>query len=235
MCGRGLTNKQAPSAGRRSFRTFWSIKIPLEVASIFLARPSRMYLCSATRLSRPVACHARLPPVRPWEAVGHPHRPWRAVPIQSSRIGRRATYRTKRDTKPKFGYPFSWVAKLTPKTPSDIFRVEGPQSTDSSDCGPTRHVNQFHHAISQCWPNFGPSTFSRSTNLGSRAIFCRLSPFSFEFDYPLPLKSTALVMYRTQKPTQNLKHCFCLRPLAKRPGSTSTSANKHVFSASEKS
>ena len=32
--------------------------------------------------------------------------------------------------------------------PTCLSRVEGPQSRDASDYGPTRYVNQFYHAIS---------------------------------------------------------------------------------------
>ena len=85
----------------------------------------------------------------------------------------------KKFIKPKVEYPFSWVAQRTPKTPSGLFRAEGPQSTDSADCGPTRHVNQFHHVILQCWPNFGPLTFFGSTNVAVRSNFCQLPQLLF--------------------------------------------------------
>ena len=49
------------------------------------------------------------------------------------------------------------------------------RSTDAADYEPTRHVNQFHHPISQPWPNFGPLTFLASTKLASQSIFCRLA------------------------------------------------------------
>ena len=88
----------------------------------------------------------------------------------------------------KFEYPLSWVTKWAPKTPFDLFLVGCPQSRDAFKWGYTRHVNQFHHAISQCWLNFGPlisGCFSRSRNLGSRTNLCWVSQLSLEFDYPL--------------------------------------------------
>ena len=60
-----------------------------------------------------------------------------------------ATPHTKMFTTPKIGYPYRWHTKRAPKTPSDLFRVGCPQSTDSTDFGHDRHVNEFHHAISQ--------------------------------------------------------------------------------------
>ena len=39
--------------------------------------------------------------------------------------------------------------------------------------------------------------FSRSTNLGSRTHFCRVSQHSLEFDYPLPFKEYSTVLYST--------------------------------------
>ena len=36
-------------------------------------------------------------------------------------------------TDPKFEYLFSSVTKRSPKAPSDLFRVEGPQSRDADD------------------------------------------------------------------------------------------------------
>ena len=53
------------------------------------------------------------------------------------------------------------------------------RSTDAADYEPTRHVNQFHHPISQPWPNFGPLTFLASTKLASQSIFCRLAQHLF--------------------------------------------------------
>ena len=63
------------------------------------------------------------------------------------------TLHTKRFANPKFEYPLSWVTKRVPKAPGDLFRVEGPQSRDADEYGPTRHIHQFHRVISQCWPN----------------------------------------------------------------------------------
>ena len=37
-----------------------------------------------------------------------------------------------------------------------FFKVGYPHSTDSELCGHTRHVNQFHHVISQLRPKIGP-------------------------------------------------------------------------------
>ena len=42
-----------------------------------------------------------------------------------------------------------------------------PQSRDSVECGPPRHVSQFHHTISQPCFKIGPLIFSDSTNLTS--------------------------------------------------------------------
>ena len=77
------------------------------------------------------------------------------------------TPHTKMYTKPKLEYTFSCHTKRTPKNPSDLFRVECPQSTYSADWGHTRHVNQFHHVISQSCVKIGPLTFSRSTKLAA--------------------------------------------------------------------
>ena len=50
------------------------------------------------------------------------------------------TYHAKLATKLNIEYPSSWVTRRTHETPFNLFRVEGPKSTDSLDCGPTRHV-----------------------------------------------------------------------------------------------
>ena len=68
-----------------------------------------------------------------------------------------ATSHTKMFTNQFVWYPYSWVTKWGSKTPFDLFRAGGSQSRDAADHGSTRHVNQFHHVISQCWPNFGGS------------------------------------------------------------------------------
>ena len=49
-----------------------------------------------------------------------------------------------------------WGTKIAVQRPSDLFRVGCPHSTDSELCGHTRHVNQFHHVISQLCPKIGP-------------------------------------------------------------------------------
>ena len=55
--------------------------------------------------------------------------------------------------------------------PSDLLRSVGQQSRDAADYRPTRHVNQFDHAISQSCYSFGPLTFLGSTQLGFGAFF----------------------------------------------------------------
>ena len=86
----------------------------------------------------------------------------------------RATSHTKNVTKRVFGYPKFWGTKRAIKLPSDLFKVGCPHSTDSELCGHTRHVNQFHHAISQLCPKIRPlisRCFSRSTTSASRTLF----------------------------------------------------------------
>ena len=54
--------------------------------------------------------------------------------------------------------------------------------------------------------------FSRSTNLGSRTHFCRVSQHSLEFDYPLPFKEYSTVLYSTAHgkwPLQGKKAPLC--------------------------
>ena len=64
----------------------------------------------------------------------------------------------------KFLAPLILKQKKAPKTPSNLFRVEGSQSRDAAEYGPTRHVNQFHYAISRSCFNFGPSIFQVQQN-----------------------------------------------------------------------
>ena len=109
----------------------------------------------------------------------------------------RGTSRIKNVTKRVFGYLNFWGAKIAVKRPSDRFKVGCPYSTDSELCGHTRHVNEFYHVISQLCPKIGPlisRCFSRSTNLGSRTHFCRVSQHSLEFDYPLSFKEHSTVL-----------------------------------------
>ena len=54
------------------------------------------------------------------------------------------------------GYPEFRGTKISVQRPSHRFRVGCPHSSNSELCGHTRHVNQFHHVISQLCPKIGP-------------------------------------------------------------------------------
>ena len=112
----------------------------------------------------------------------------------------RSTSHTKNVTNGYLDTLSFWGTKIAVQRPSDLFRVGCPHSTDSELCGHTRHVNQFHHVISQLCPKIGPlisRCFSRSTKLASRTHFCRVLQHSLEFDYPLPFKEHSTVLYST--------------------------------------
>ena len=53
-------------------------------------------------------------------------------------------------------------------------KIGCPQSKGSADRGHPMHVNQFHHAVLQSRPNFGPLTFLASTKLASRSFLYSL-------------------------------------------------------------
>ena len=69
------------------------------------------------------------------------------------------------------------------KPPPTYFRLnECPQSRDAAELGHARHVNQFHHAISECWPNIGPLISQGQQNWPcglSWTNFCQLTQPSF--------------------------------------------------------
>ena len=67
-----------------------------------------------------------------------------------------ATSHTKSDTNGYLGTLDFWGTKIAVQRPSDRFKIGCPHSTDSELCGHTRHVNQFHHVISQLCPKIGP-------------------------------------------------------------------------------
>ena len=71
----------------------------------------------------------------------------------------------------KFWVPLMLGHKKGPLESPDLFRVGCLHSTDSELCGHAKHVNQFHHVISQRYPNFGALTFSASTKLGLQRFF----------------------------------------------------------------
>ena len=78
-------------------------------------------------------------------------------------------------TNPNFGYPEFWGTKIAVQRPSDRFKVGCPHSTDSELSGHTRHVNQFHHVISQLCPKICPlisRCFLKANKIGlSDSIF----------------------------------------------------------------
>ena len=69
------------------------------------------------------------------------------------------------------------------QTPSNLFGVGCPQSTDSADWGHTRHAYQFQHVISQSCFNFGPSTFSGSTKLAKSTVLAVKGTQKLKFPY----------------------------------------------------
>ena len=95
----------------------------------------------------------------------------------------------------------------TLKPPLTLFRWHVPnlEMLSSGDIL-TRHIHQFHHAISKCAPKLVHWFVDASQGhqfFGSWTHFCRVSQHSLEFDYMLPFKeystilcSTARGMYR---------------------------------------
>ena len=110
--------------------------------------------------------------------------------------------------KPHLSYKISYQIKLCVRIPNfgsqkaflGLLRLVSmlgvsSHSTDSADCGHSRHVYQFHNAIWQLSPNFGRFTFSWSTKLGSRIYFCRLGKPRLECFSTYSAKSVANAMY----------------------------------------